>query len=109
MPIIRFHAVNKESILNAGKELQQALADKFQTGLDNITFEVIDSTFISCGEVDEIPYPMVEILSFARTKEVEHSVAKEISERLASMGYPACDVFYNYILKSGYYVDGEPL
>lgn len=109
MPIIRFHAVKKESILTAGKEFQQALADKFQTGLDNVTFEVIDSTFISHGEVEEILYPTVEILSFAREKEIEHSVAKEISERLSALGYPECDIFYQYILKSGYYVNGEPL
>lgn len=109
MPIIRFHAVKKQDIIALGDNFQRNLAEKFQTGIDNITLEVIESIFVCDAKEEITPYPMIEIISFRREKEIEQSVAKIISEQLKTVNYPSCDVFYIYLSRESYYVDGESI
>lgn len=109
MPIIRFHAIKKQDIITLGIDFQKILADKFQTGVDNITIEIIESTFLCNAQEEETPYPMVEILSFKREKSIEKSIAQEICKQLRRVNYPNCDVFYIHLSKELYYVDGEEI
>ena len=109
MPILRFHSVKKEDVIKAGIEFQAKLASTFETGTDNITLEIIESTFICNAEIENTPYPMVEILSFKRAKQIEDNVVNVIANTLKELGYEGCDIFYTHLAKECYYVDGKSL
>ena len=109
MPIIKIHAINPLHIIEISKELQSSLAKTFETSADNITIEIITSSYISNGEIEQNPTPMVEILAFEREKHIEQSAAKIISGLLTRIGYSECDTYYIHLTKSNYYVNGEPL
>lgn len=109
MPIIRFYSVCSEDVLSISQEFQPALAVAFDTSADNITLEVINSTIINNAQIEDKPYPMVEILSFQREIAIEQRVAELISLQLKKVGYPNCDTYFIYLSKSGYYVNGETI
>ena len=106
MPIIRFHGVDSSNIISQTAKLQKDLSTIFSTTIDNITIELISSKFIDGAVILDSPYPMVEIVSFKRTKEIEHRAAKEIFNFLVTNGYAinGCDIFYNYLDEDGYFV-----
>ena len=109
MPIIKFHAVEVNQIVEVSNEMQNSLAEAFNTSSDNITIEVISSCYISSGEVEQKPVPMVEILSFKREKNIEDAAVKVISNLLAKIGYDECDAYFIYLSPSGYYVNGNSI
>ena len=109
MPIFRFHSVKKEDIIKAGTQFQSTLAETLETGTDNITLEIIESTFICNAEIETIAYPMVEILSFKRAKQVEDKVVEVVAQNLKDLGYEGCDIFFTHLTKEHYYVDGKAL
>lgn len=107
MPTLRFHGVPQDKVLGFSEQLIKDLAVEFETGEDNISFEVIPSVFIRGGKTDEKPYPMVEIVAFERSEVIESQAAQIVTDALRDAGYEYAEVFYIHTERQSYFCDGE--
>lgn len=106
MPQIKFRGVKSEKITNISKALVDELHQIIECPKDYLTIEVIQSTFISDGEVVD-GYPYVEIGWFDRGQEVQDRVAKSITYLLQKVGYENVDIMFTTFKKESYYENGK--
>lgn len=108
MPTLRFRAISKEKALQFAGQLTERLSIIFETPIDNISIELVDSIYIRDGKIDTAPYPIVEIIAFRRSDTIENKAAAEITETLRKYGYEYSEVIYFHPEKKDYYCDGLP-
>lgn len=107
MPTLRFRAVPQETVLQFAGQLTESLSLIFETPADNISIEVVSSTYIRDGKIDTAPYPVVEIIAFRRSEIIENQAAAEITDTLRDCGYEYSEVIYFHPEKRDYYCDGQ--
>lgn len=108
MPTLRFRAISQEVVLDIAEQMTEDLAMIFETPADNISIEIVNSTYIRSGKIDTAPYPIVEIIAFKRSEIIEGQAAQYITDTLRDKGFEYCEVIYFHPEKEDYYCDGAP-
>ena len=107
MPHLRFRNIQTEHIKSLSKSLKKPLADIMKTTEDNFTFEKINSEFFEDGS-SVTSYPFVEVLWFARTKEIQDASAMMITNEIKKL-VPHQDVVLVFTVaeNTNYYENGK--
>ena len=106
MPTLKIHGVPAKKVQEFAGQMSKDLSLVFETEEDNITIEVIESTFFRFGKVDEKPYPMVDVVAFKRTEIMENQAAQVITDILRDFGFEYSEVIYHHPELEDYYCDG---
>ena len=106
MPHLRFRGVDEATLCAISQPLVDQLATLVATSRDNFTLELLTNPFVFDGQ-RVTPEPMVQVLWFPRSQEVQDSVARTITEALRQQG-EARDiaVFFMALTPSAYYDNG---
>jgi phenylpyruvate tautomerase PptA (4-oxalocrotonate tautomerase family) len=107
MPHLRVRAVTENQIQKISESLIAELAQTLKSPEDNFTLELISSRFYEKSKpIDS--YPFVEVLWFARPKEMQDLAAKLITDKIKSITQ-AQDVIvvFQVLEKASYYENGE--
>lgn len=102
MPQLIFKGVKREDVKNLSKTLPSVLSEISQTPKDYFTFECPNTEYFFEGE-DFKMYPLVKIIQFERLKEIEEKMALTIQEKVKTLGYSECEVYFIHIEKENYY------
>lgn len=106
MPHLRFRGVSEPQLLAISRDLVTELAALITSARDNFTLEWVASPFIFDGQRQQVD-PMVEVLWFARSQEVQDSCAQAITRHLQAAGETRdIDVFFVAATPSAYYCNG---
>lgn len=107
MPHIRFRALKEDQVRQLSTDLCPALASVIQTSEDNFSFELVGTQFFTQGKLVE-SYPLVEVLWFARTQEIQDQCARLITEKVKAMtNAEDVVVVFSVLEKSAYYENGK--
>ncbi len=106
MPHLRFRGVSEPQLLAISRDLVTDLAALITSARDNFTLELVASPFIFDGQRQQVD-PMVEVLWFARSQEVQDGCAQAITRHLRATGETRdIDVFFVAAVPSAYYCNG---
>lgn len=100
MPQLIFKGVEIDKLRSIKNEIVEELSKISNTPKDYFTVEVVDSLFLQ----DEEMYPLIEIKQYKREKEIEKSMANIIANKIKSIGYKECEVYFIHIENENYYI-----
>lgn len=106
MPIIKFNAIEKNSVRQISKDLVDELQQLLQCPRAYFSLEVIMSEYIKDGEIVSGP-PVVEVAWFDRGQEVQDHAARIITKHTHCAGYQNVDVIFTALHENKYYENGE--
>ncbi len=106
MPHLRFRGVSEPHLVEISAELVTELAALTGSAREHFTLELIGSPFIFDGQRQSVE-PMVEVLWFSRSQEVQDGCAQAITRHLQAAGETRdIDVFFVAASPSAYYCNG---
>lgn len=106
MPMLKFKAIETESVRKISKKLIDELQDLIQCPRDYFSLAIDQSVYINDGEIVK-GEPMVEVSWFDRGQEVQDKAAKIITKYVNLAGYKNVDVIFFVLDESKYYENGE--
>lgn len=84
MPHLRFRALEPGHVQALSQSLPKPLSQVMETTPDNFSFELISTQYFQDGQ-KITSYPFVEVLWFARSKEIQKASAKLITEQVKAL------------------------
>lgn len=102
MPQIIFKGVKTEDVREISKKLPEELGEISHTPVDYFTIERPNTEYFFGGETFQM-YPLIEVIQFDRGQEIEKKMALNIQEKVKSLGYDECEVYFTHIEKENYY------
>lgn len=100
-------ALKKEQVQKLSQELVTELARTVMTSEDNFTFEWIASEFFFGGK-PTTSYPLIEVLWFARSQEIQDETARLITAKVKEATQAAdVVVVFQVLEKDAYYENSE--
>lgn len=107
MPHLRFRALDEQQVKTLSDTLVAPLAKAMNTTEDNFTFEHIGTRFFYRGEEIQ-SYPFVEVLWFARSKEIQRKAAAIITDQVkAAAEAPDVVVVFQALPEADYFENGK--
>lgn len=106
MPMLKFKAIETESVCKISKKLIDELQDLIQCPRDYFSLAIDKSVYINDGEIVK-GEPIVEVSWFDRGQEVQDKAAKIITKYVNLAGYQNVDVIFFVLDESKYYENGE--
>jgi hypothetical protein len=107
MPHIRFRALKEECSRALSDTLVAPLAQAMNTTEDNFTFEHIGTRFFYRGKETE-SYPFVEVLWFARSRDIQRKAAAIITDHVrAATKAKDVVVVFQALPEADYFENGE--
>ena len=82
MPHIRISGLEREQVKTISKPVVDQLAELVGCPRDHFTIERFVTEFIFDGEVGGNAYPMIDVLWFSRSQEVQDQAAKMITDAI---------------------------
>lgn len=107
MPFLRFHFVEATRLAGISREMTDRIQRAVGCPREHIVLEWISSSVVKDGSVKSGSWPFVEVDYFERSREVQHEVARIVSECLKTAGYPNSDVHFSYLQPRNYYENGK--
>lgn len=102
MPQLTFKGIREEDVREMSRDLPEALADLSDTPVAYFTMAREEARYFAGGASSQ-PYPMVEVVQFARPQEVERAMATCIASAVRKRGYATCDVYFIHLAQEAYY------
>lgn len=105
MPHLRMRAMSPEHVQTLSKDLLPVLAAAINTDEANFTFERINTDFFFAGKAVS-SFPIIEVLWFPRSQEVQDKVASIITDKVKTLISDDVIVVFTQLSKEGYYENG---
>ena len=106
MPMLKFKAIEIESVCKISKKLVDELQELIQCPRDYFSLTVDRAIYVKDGEIAKGD-PVVEVSWFDRGQDIQNEAAKIITRYVNSVKYPNVDVIFFSLDKSKYYENGE--
>lgn len=106
MPMLKFKAIETESVCKISKKLIDELQDLIQCPRDYFSLAIDQSVYINDGEIVKGD-PIVEVSWFDRGQEVQDKAAKIITKYVNLAECKNVDVIFFVLDESKYYENGE--
>lgn len=107
MPHLRFRALPQKSVEEISLESLATLSELVGTPQENFTFELINTTYFSQGEVTQGD-PFVEVLWFPRSLDIQDRTAQYLTDLLKKKT-PAKDIIvvFTTLTPRAYYENSQ--
>lgn len=102
MPQLICKGLKREVVAKMSKDLPEILSKISDTPEDYFTFECPTTTYFSKGK-ESAMYPLIEIIQYQRSHEVEREMARAVSDYIQSAGYEICEVYFIHVGNCDYY------
>lgn len=106
MPMLKFKAIEIESVCKISKKLVDELQELIQCPRDYFSLTVDRAIYVKDGEIAKGD-SVVEVSWFDRGQDIQDKAAKIITKYVNSVKYPNVDVIFFALDKSKYYENGE--
>ena len=106
MPMLKFKAIEIESVCKISKMLVDELQELIQCPRDYFSLTVDRAIYVKDGQIAKGD-PVVEVSWFDRGQDIQNEAAKIITRYVNSAKYPNVDVIFFALDKSKYYENGE--
>ena len=106
MPMLKFKAIEIESVCKISKMLVDELQELIQCPRDYFSLTVDRAIYVKDGEIAKGD-PVVEVSWFDRGQAIQDIAAKIITKHINSVGYKNVDVIFYPLDKNSYYENGE--
>ena len=106
MPIIKIKGIGVKQALNISKDLIDELELILKCPRDYFNLSLETPIHIKDREIVD-GYPLIEVLWFERSQEIQDKVAQSITKHVNLVGYENVDVIFHELKKENYYENGE--
>ena len=106
MPMLKFKAIEIESVCKISKKLVDELQELIQCPRDYFSLTVDRAIYVKDGGIVKGD-PVVEVSWFDRGQDIQDKAAKIITKYVNSVKYPNVDVIFFALDKSKYYENGQ--
>lgn len=103
MPQLIFKGLKVTEVQQLSQSLLPQLVEISQTPKDHFMFEHYTGGELYLEGRRAQPYPLVEVILFARPQQMQDELAAAISKQILALGYPFCEIFFTHLKKENYY------